>query len=800
MSKTTDLDPISAIEDNDLIQVIDVSDYTMSNDGTNKKATLETLGDSLVTKNLVEGFLDPAPVTGQTGYYYRGDKSWQLLSKGTIGLPKVENLSKADILSNPQFTGTVTGITPSMIGLGEVTNESKTTMFTNPHFFGTVTGITPSMIGLGEVTNESKATMFDNPTFTGTVNTATPDSVSSDETVANTEFVNTKISNEIDKIMPLITNPIYSIIADKTTAYENTKVNFIISVVNPDERILYWDTESTDVSPTSGIVVVNGNTAYFSVDVDVDGVNEGLETFTVNLRTYDADEGPVVAMCTVRILDAGVDYSITPSTTTISEGSSLTLETLAIGMPDGTLYWDTDKPNDISPSSGAINVVNGVGSPVKITAILDGVAEGLAETVNIYLRTDNVAGPIVKETAFLLEDVTNSPTQVGSSILGQYAYNGTTSRNYREMLGTSLAISDDGTILAVTTGYNLWWRLWYSKYYDVFRSVTRVYSLNSGVWTQIGVDIATEGINSFGITSVDLNAAGTKMIIGNSSWTRTQGRVDIYNINKTTGAISLAQTIGLGSSNERIGRIAKMSDDGNRIVINRNTVLEVWDYNGAAFAKSATIALNYSGLRYSYLIAYYSKIDFVDLSRDGKTIAVGLDEGPYRSKTAIYKLVGTSWTKTHQITKNAGYSVTLNATGTRIACFTGKGLIEIYDIAGAQLTKNASITVQGVAYICNVEFNSAGDRLLVGVPTNANNGVNTGKVIIYRYINNRWIIAPGGEIFGTYPLEDNKTYLGASVAINAAGNRIAFGAPGYMQMRVPTNPGYKGSVQVWAIP
>ena len=63
-----------------------------------------------------------------------------------------------------------------------VTLESKAEMFTNPVFTGTVTGVTAVMVGLGNVTNESKATMFASPTFTGTV---TSDSITTNNVTAS---------------------------------------------------------------------------------------------------------------------------------------------------------------------------------------------------------------------------------------------------------------------------------------------------------------------------------------------------------------------------------------------------------------------------------------------------------------------------------------------------------------------------------------------------------------------------------------------------------------------------------------
>jgi hypothetical protein len=54
-------------------------------------------------------------------------------------IPAVD-LSSYAPLSNPTFTGTVSGVTATHVGLGNVTNESKATMFNNPTFTGTVSG------------------------------------------------------------------------------------------------------------------------------------------------------------------------------------------------------------------------------------------------------------------------------------------------------------------------------------------------------------------------------------------------------------------------------------------------------------------------------------------------------------------------------------------------------------------------------------------------------------------------------------------------------------------------------------
>jgi len=117
------------------------------------------------------------------------------ISAGMVGLANVTNESKTTMFFNSTFTGatilsslTVGSVTNAQIGylngvtssiqtqfgtinskITNVTNESKSTMFFNPTFTGTVSGITPTMVSLGNVTNESKSTMFTSPIFTGNV-------------------------------------------------------------------------------------------------------------------------------------------------------------------------------------------------------------------------------------------------------------------------------------------------------------------------------------------------------------------------------------------------------------------------------------------------------------------------------------------------------------------------------------------------------------------------------------------------------------------------------------------------------
>jgi hypothetical protein len=145
-------------------------------------------------------------------------------------------------LSNPTFTGTVSGITKAMVGLSNVDNTAdlnkpiSTAVQTaldlkasqsNPTFTGTVSGITKAMVGLSNVDNTSdinkpistatqnalneKATKS-NPTFTGTVSGITKAMVGLSE-VDNTSDINKPISTPVKNALDLkapLSNPTFT--------------------------------------------------------------------------------------------------------------------------------------------------------------------------------------------------------------------------------------------------------------------------------------------------------------------------------------------------------------------------------------------------------------------------------------------------------------------------------------------------------------------------------------------------------------------------------------------------------------
>lgn len=111
---------------------------------------------------------------------------------------------------------------------------------------------------------------------------------------------------------------------------------------------------------------------------------------------------------------AGVSYSITPSTTSVNEGQTVTFTIVTTGFGSGTLYWTnsgTTVGADFTDgqNSGAITITSNSGSFSR-TLSNDATTEG-SETIQIQLRTSSPSGPIVSTSSTVtVADTSTTPS------------------------------------------------------------------------------------------------------------------------------------------------------------------------------------------------------------------------------------------------------------------------------------------------------------------------------------------------------------------------------------------------------
>lgn len=222
----------------------------------------------------------------------------------------------------------------------------------------------------------------------------------------------------------LIVSPTYSLAASSNDVCEGESLTFNVITTNvPAGTTLYWNFKPSGSTATtadftggaaSGDFLINSNnTGTFTTPVILaDAIDEGNETFNIELRTGSNTGQLVATSSTITII--GKTYNVTPSTTSVTEGNSVTFTVYTTNIPIGTdLYWTTTGTanssdfTDNSMSGGPITIASGTwtnfgGRPCWnrgiATFVRDITAGDLAENTEnfaIEIRTGSIAGPVV---------------------------------------------------------------------------------------------------------------------------------------------------------------------------------------------------------------------------------------------------------------------------------------------------------------------------------------------------------------------------------------------------------------------
>ena len=184
----------------------------------------------------------------------------------------------------------------------------------------------------------------------------------------------------------------------------------------PDGTTLYWTigNNAGDFGTTSGDFNINSNAGSFTVTPTADSATEGSQTFTVQIRTSSG--GTVVDTTdaiTINDTSTGsaATYSVAGASSSVNEGSALTINVTTTNVSDGTtLYWTIgSNAGEFGQASGGFTVNSNAGS-FTVTPTADSATEG-SETFTVQIRTNNTNGSIVATTS----SITINDTSTGSA-------------------------------------------------------------------------------------------------------------------------------------------------------------------------------------------------------------------------------------------------------------------------------------------------------------------------------------------------------------------------------------------------
>lgn len=386
---------------------------------------------------------------------------------------------------------------------------------------------------------------------------------------------------------------------------------------------------------------------------------------------------------------------------------------------------------------------------------------------------------------------TNVWSQLGASVDGEAA---------GDQSGTSVSMNAAGDRMVVGAPANVGTG-------GSYRGHVRVYQLTSGSWVQLGLDIDGEAsVDGFGY-SVSMNDAGDRIAIGaylndgtvsgsnrghvrvyeliNNIWTKIGLDIDGVAANDQSG---LSVSMNAAGDHVAIGAPTYKYDDSGQVRIFK-LINNVWTQLGldilgeGAGGTPLTWEVGWSGFS-------------VSINAAGDRVAIGavlyngvngMDSGNVR----VYQWSGSSWTLMGQMIQGeaendqSGWSVSLNAAGDRVAIGTpyndenglSSGHVRIYEWNGSSSWVQLGSDINGRSAFdesgWSVSMNAAGNRVAIGARIYYDGGSRPGGYVrVYELIDGSWqkldidIEAEGFD-------DEN----GFSVSLNAAGDRVAIGAP-----------------------
>ena len=174
-------------------------------------------------------------------------------------------------------------------------------------------------------------------------------------------------------VLPNLTAP-YS-------ASEGQTIQWTVNTTNIENgTVLYYTIAGTTTADfttdvNSGSFTINSSTGTFSLVIRRDQLSEGTENYIAQIRQGSVSGSIIATSDPVPISDVSITPTITPSATTVNEGTTVT-HTIATTDPSTNIWWEVTSPSmnaaDFSTSmSGSFTTNTAGGAAVNITTIND---------------------------------------------------------------------------------------------------------------------------------------------------------------------------------------------------------------------------------------------------------------------------------------------------------------------------------------------------------------------------------------------------------------------------------------------
>jgi Secretion system C-terminal sorting domain/HYR domain len=340
-----------------------------------------------------------------------------------------------------------------------------------------------------------------------------------------------------------------------------------------------------------------------------------------------------------------------------------------------------------------------------------------------------------------------------------------------------------------------------SVFLSVLLLITALFDLQAQNWTQIGSDIDGETEDNWSGYAVSLSANGNIVAIGEPLTDETgidDGQVRVYQ-NIAGNWTQIGSDIVGEAAGDRFGSAVSLSAGGDIVAVSarRN------DGNGTD-AGHVRVYQNVSG----NWIQIGSDIDgeaagdqsgdAVSLSANGSILAIGsVRNEAWAGDVRVYQNISGNWTQIgsdivgEAVSDQSGCSVSLSSNGNIVAIgafgnSNAAGQVRVYQNVSGNWTQtgqdiNGYFQENLLGY--SVSLNANGNIIAIGAP-----GFNTaGYVQVFQNISGTWTQI-GEDIYGENDFDES----GCSVSLNANGNIMAIGSRG-----VEGGVNIDGSVRVY---
>ncbi|AUP79443.1 T9SS type A sorting domain-containing protein [Flavivirga eckloniae] len=283
----------------------------------------------------------------------------------------------------------------------------------------------------------------------------------------------------------------------------------------------------------------------------------------------------------------------------------------------------------------------------------------------------------------------------------------------------------------------------------------RIYEYISNSWTEIGNLVGEKAGDEFGF-SVSLSSDGSTIAIGSTNsegGSDFAGHVSVYQ-NVSGSWNKLGSNINGAAEGDASGWSVSLSSNGSTVAVgspyhdgsNRNSGhVRVFDFNGSNWQQKGTDIFS-DGLLES--VAGTS----VSLSSNGSIVAVGApyynSNGANSGRVRIYEYTSSTWTPLglpidgESANSFLGAKVSLSSDGSTLTIGSPGNPVNGFNSGQVSIYKNTSGTwtkfgnslngkASGDLFGSSLSISSDGSTLVIGAPTNADNGPNSGEVRVY---------------------------------------------------------------------